>query len=67
MPKNTLPFERHYKTTEVARILGVNRKTVWRWVKEGKIKAVQLMGNLWVIPESEVRRLLEGRPCRQDH
>jgi excisionase family DNA binding protein len=54
-------FERHYKTSEVAKILGVDRRTIWRWIKEGKIKGIKLPGKLYVIPESEVKRILEGR------
>ena len=33
-------FERHLKTSEVARILGVNRRTIWRWIKEGKMRVL---------------------------
>jgi len=31
-------MERRYRVGEVARALGVSRKTVRRWIKEGKVK-----------------------------
>jgi len=45
---------------EVCRLLGVSYVTLRRWIKEGKIKAVQTLGGKYRIPESEVRRLLSG-------
>jgi len=49
-----------YRTGKVAEILGVNRVTVIRWIKQGKIKAVRI-GREFRIPESEVKRLLKGK------
>jgi len=40
--------------------LGVSYSTLRRWVKEGRIRAVQTIGGKYRIPESEVRRLLSG-------
>lgn len=45
---------------EVCRLLGVSYVTLRRWIKEGKIKAVQTLGGKYRIPESEVKRLLSG-------
>lgn len=50
-------LERHYKISKVAEALGISRKTLWQWVREGKVRAVRV-GKLWVIPESEVKRLM---------
>lgn len=47
-----------YSTSEVADLFGVNRVTIYRWVKEGKIGAYQI-GKRNKIPEAEVARLLE--------
>ena len=54
-------MERRYRTGEVAKALSVSRKTVRKWIKEGKIKAERTLGGQYRIPESEVRRLL-GKP-----
>jgi len=48
------------RSGEVAKILGVDRHTVVKWVKEGGIRAVRPLGGRYRIPESEVRRILEG-------
>ena len=52
--------ERMLRSGEVARMLGVDRHTVVKWIKEGWIKAVKLPSGRYRIPESEVRRILEG-------
>ena len=49
-----------YRTGKVAEMLGVNRVTVFRWIKQGKIKAVRV-GREYRIPEGEVNRLLKGK------
>ena len=53
-------MEEHYLSTrEFARILGVSRVTVVKWIKSGKIVANNVHGK-WRIPYSEVERLLRG-------
>ncbi len=49
-----------YRTGKVAEILGVNRVTIIRWIRQGKIKAVRI-GKEFRIPEDEVKRLLKGK------
>ncbi|MHA1605931.1 MAG: MerR family transcriptional regulator [Candidatus Freyarchaeota archaeon] len=44
----------------VAELLGVDRHTVAKWVKEGWIRAVRLPSGRYRIPESEVKKILEG-------
>ncbi|MEM1618816.1 MAG: IS607 family transposase [Desulfurococcaceae archaeon] len=56
-------MERYYSTREVCGILGVTNRTLRRWIKEGRIKAVNVYGR-WRIPESEVKRLL-GQPVEE--
>ncbi|MHA1595538.1 MAG: MerR family transcriptional regulator [Candidatus Baldrarchaeia archaeon] len=48
------------KISEVARILNVSRHTVLNWIRKGKIRAIRLPSGRYRIPESEVRRILEG-------
>ncbi len=50
---------------EACRLLGVSYVTLRRWIKEGKIKAVQTLGGKYRIPESEVKRLLSGIETRE--
>jgi excisionase family DNA binding protein len=47
-----------YSTSEVAGLFDMNRVTIYRWVKEGKIGAYRI-GRHHKIPVSEVARLLE--------
>ena len=56
-------MERHYGTREACEILGIANRTLRRWIKEGRIRAVNINGR-WRIPESEVKRLL-GQPVEE--
>ncbi len=47
-----------YSTSEVASLFRINRVTVYRWVKEGKVKAYSI-GKHLKVPLSEVERLLK--------
>ncbi|MEB2837154.1 MAG: IS607 family transposase [Desulfurococcales archaeon] len=55
--------ERLLTPSEVARIFGVTRAAVIKWIKTGKIRAVEIHGR-WHIPYSEVERLLRGEALR---
>ena len=46
------------RTGEVAEILGVDRHTIVRWIKERKVKTIRLPSGRYRISESEVRRIL---------
>jgi len=48
-----------YRTREVAELLNISVSGVKKWIKEGKIRAIRV-GRFWMIPESEVRRILSG-------
>jgi excisionase family DNA binding protein len=47
-----------YSTSEVASLFGINRVTVYRWVKEDKIQTFGL-GKKIKIPLFEIKRLLQ--------
>jgi len=51
--------ERYLTTREFAKLLGVSRVTVIKWIKRGRITAYSVHGK-WRIPYSEVERVLEG-------
>ncbi len=45
---------------EAAREAYVSRSTLWRMVKEGRLRAVEIRKGSLRIPDSELRRLAEG-------
>ena len=47
------------KLSEIARFVGVSRSAVIKWVREGRIRAVNIHGR-WYMPESEFERLTKG-------
>lgn len=52
-------MERYLTPSEVAEIFGMSRSGVIKWIREGKIKAIEVNGR-WRIPYSEIERLLSG-------
>ncbi len=46
----------YYSTSEVARLFGINRVTIYRWAKKGMIKSYKI-GKHLKIPALEVDRL----------
>jgi excisionase family DNA binding protein len=44
---------------QLAEILGVNRITIWRWIKQGKFN-VQRFGHVVFIPKDEVELAKKG-------
>jgi putative resolvase len=58
-------MEEFVKLREICESLGVSRRTVLRWIYEGRLKAVKLGGGrLWRVRESDLQRFVEGRPAR---
>jgi excisionase family DNA binding protein len=55
--------EREYasllRPKEAAKALGVSRKTLWRWWKEGRISAKQLPSRRLRYPKDEIDRILQ--------
>jgi len=45
---------------EVYDLLGVSYSTLRRWIKEGRIRAIQMLSGKYRIPEGEMRKFLEG-------
>ena len=46
-----------YSISEVALLLKVNRRTVWNYVKEGKLKAKKV-GGKWLITEANLKEFV---------
>ena len=51
--------EKLYRTREVAELLNISVSGVKKWIREGKIRAIRV-GRFWMVPESEVRRILSS-------
>ena len=47
------------KLEEIASILGVHYRTVYLWVRSGKIHATQI-GKRWYVTDEEMRYILEN-------
>jgi excisionase family DNA binding protein len=52
-------MEKYYTPEEIAANLKVSRKTIYNWIREGRLKAVKI-GHFWRVSESELNRLLKG-------
>lgn len=51
--------EEHLSPEETARRLGVSVSTVWRWVRDRRLRAVKLGYRITRIPASSVNTLLK--------
>lgn len=49
----------YFTPEEAAKKLKIARRTVYHWLREGKIKGKKL-GNMWRISEAEIDRILAG-------
>jgi excisionase family DNA binding protein len=56
--------ETYLKVPDAAERLGIDRETVRRWIRAGRLRAVLMGGDRggYRIPASEVERLLTGQP-----
>lgn len=52
-------MEEYFTPQEVASKIKVDIRTVYRWIREGRLQAVKV-GHFWRISESELKRLLKG-------
>ena len=54
-------MRRFLKLREVCETIGVSRRTVFRWIYEGKLRAIKLGGGrLWWVREKDLGRFLRG-------
>lgn len=50
-----------YKVTEVADMLGCDRKTIYRWLLKGLLREVPIPGGKRLIDARSVEKLLDGK------
>lgn len=50
---------KYYTPAEIAEMFHVTRRTVYSWMKEGKLKAFKV-GKGWMISQEELNRITEG-------
>jgi excisionase family DNA binding protein len=53
-------LERHYSTGKTAEILGVSKRTLYGWIRQGKIEYVRLPNGHYRIPEKAILKILYG-------
>lgn len=52
--------ERWFTTREIAELLKVSDQTVWRWLKTGRMRGINLSGKTgWRVRESDVNAFIE--------
>lgn len=52
-------MEKLYKLQEVAEVLGVTRRTLYTWIKDGKLETVKV-GREHRVPEEALKRITSG-------
>jgi len=50
--------KRYYTISDVAKMLGLSYRTIWEWIKKGKLPAKRL-GKKYLISHDSLTRLLE--------
>lgn len=51
--------KKFYSVSEAAVFLGISKTTMYRYLKEGAIKAVKINGSSWKIPVEPLKELAE--------
>jgi excisionase family DNA binding protein len=54
---------RMFRMGQAAKETGISRATLWRAVCDGRLKSVEIRKGSHRIPETELRRFVEGRPA----
>ncbi len=50
---------RMYSTEDVAALLNIEMQTCYKWLREGRIKAMKLAGSLWRVREADLMAFIE--------
>jgi excisionase family DNA binding protein len=61
-----MPNDEFYTPEEIATVLKVSRQAIYKWINEGRIKAIRV-GTDWRIPAAVYEQLVnEGVPQKDD-
>lgn len=52
---------RLFSMGESTKVLACSRPTLWRMIRDGEVRTVELKKGMRRIPESELRRIVEGK------
>ncbi|HZG56677.1 helix-turn-helix domain-containing protein [Paenibacillus sp.] len=50
---------RLYSAEQIAELLNIEMVTCYKWLREGRIKAMKLSGSLWRIREADLLEFIE--------
>lgn len=59
MIKEELDNLKYYSLADIEPVIGVSHRTLLRYIKDGKLKAVKL-GGRWKVSAAELERFLQG-------
>ena len=48
----------NYKLSDAAKLIGVHKQTMWKYIKEGKISAIKTPNNRYLVPKAEIDKYL---------
>ena len=54
-----------YTLVEVAEMLQVTRRTLYNYIKDGRLKGNKVIGK-WIITEEQLRDFIEGKTDNRD-
>lgn len=54
------PVERHFRVKRACEIADISRATLFRRIADGSIKVRKLSARMTLVPESELRKLLQA-------
>lgn len=53
-----MEIRKMYTPQEVANILGIDRRTIYRWLEEGKVKATRVGKRFWRVTAEDLQELM---------
>jgi excisionase family DNA binding protein len=59
-PSELLPSKKFFRPDEVAQVLDLSRRTVYRMIHESRLGAVKPSGGCWRVPRQALEDLLSG-------
>lgn len=63
MPIDLVPPKKFFRPDEVAGLLSLSRRTVYRMIRDGRLPGVKWGGGPWRIPQDSLRDLFPDSPA----